>query len=183
VRTMPPETANSPSAQPVTYSAFKVGEPPDPHPPDAEVGVAIPSAMAFLGLSFVCCALLVTGMPPLAGFIGKLALLSGAFETLSNGRDALRGWLLICVLLAGGFAGLLAMSRIGMRLFWSVTGRTTPRLRLIEAGPVAFLILLCIGITFAAGPVMAYIDSAARMLSEPRPYIRAVLADDPRDAP
>jgi multicomponent K+:H+ antiporter subunit D len=183
MRTMPPETANSPSAQPVTYSAFKVGEPPDPHPPDAEVGVAIPSAMAFLGLSFVCCALLVTGMPPLAGFIGKLALLSGAFATLSSGRDALRGWLLICVLLAGGFAGLLAMSRIGMRLFWSVTGRTTPRLRLIEAGPVAFLILLCIGLTVAAGPVMAYIDSAARMLSAPQPYIRAVLGDDPRVAP
>ena len=55
-----------------------------------------------------------------------------------------------------------------MRLFWSVTGRTTPRLRLIEAGPVAFLILLCIGLTVAAGPVMAYIDSAARMLSAPR---------------
>jgi len=183
MRTMTPETANSPSAQPVTYSAFRVGEPPDPHPPDAEVGVAIPSAMAFLGLAFVGCALLVTGMPPLAGFVGKLALLSGAFATLSRSGDTFRAWLLIGVLLAGGFAGLLAMSRIGMRLFWSVTGRATPRLRVIEAGPVAFLILLCIGLTAAAGPVMKYVDSAAQLLSDPQAYIRAVLADAPEGAP
>jgi len=86
-------------------------------------------------------------------------------------------------LLAGGFAGLLAMSRIGMRLFWSVTGRATPRLRVIEAGPVAFLILLCIGLTAAAGPVMKYVDSAAQLLSDPQAYIRAVLADAPEGAP
>ena len=104
MRTMTPETANSPSAQPVTYSAFKVGEPPDPHPPDAEVGVAIPSAMAFLGLAFVCCALLVTGMPPLAGFIGKLALLSGAFATLSSERRY-----------ATGLATHLCVARRGIR--------------------------------------------------------------------
>ena len=183
MRIMALETAYSPAVQPVTYSAFSVGEPPEPHAPDAEIGIAIPAAMAFLGLAFVCCTLLVTGMPPFAGFIGKLALLSGIFTTMSAGAAALHGWLFIGLLLLGGFAGLLALSRIGMRLFWSVTGRTTPRLRLIEAGPVAFLILLCVGITVAADPVMAYIDSAARMLSEPRPYIRAVLPDDPRGAP
>jgi hypothetical protein len=37
-----------------------------------------------------------------------------------------------------------------MTLFWSVTGRTTPRLRLIEVGPVAFLIVLCLAVTVAA---------------------------------
>ena len=183
MRIMALETAYSPAAQPVTYSAFSVGEPPEPHAPDAEIGIAIPAAMAFLGLAFVCCTLLVTGMPPFAGFIGKLALLSGIFTSMPAGAAALRGWLFIGLLLMGGFAGLLALSRIGMRLFWSVTGRVTPRLRVIEAGPVAFLILSCVALTAAAGYVMTYVDSAAHMLSEPRTYIRAVLTDAPEKAP
>lgn len=183
IRIMALETAYSPAVQPVTYSAFSVGEPPEPHAPDAEIGIAIPAAMAFLGLAFVCCTLLVTGMPPFAGFIGKLALLSGIFTTMSAGAAALHGWLFIGLLLLGGFAGLLALSRIGMRLFWSVTGRVTPRLRLIEAGPVAFLILSCVALTAAAGYVMTYVDSAAHMLNEPRTYIRAVLTDALEKAP
>jgi len=36
---------------PPTYTAFAVGEPPDPYAPDDEVGVALPAAMAFLGQS------------------------------------------------------------------------------------------------------------------------------------
>jgi len=70
-----------------------------------------------------------------------------------------------------------------MRLFWSVTGRATPRLRIIEAGPVAFLILLCIVLTAAAGPMMTYVDSAARTLNDPETYIRAVLPRTQRASP
>jgi multicomponent K+:H+ antiporter subunit D len=161
-----PETARSPLSHPVTYTAFQVGEPPDPQEPDAEVGIAIPAAMAFLGLAFICCTLLVTGMPPLAGFVAKLAMLSAAFQGLASGADALRSWLLI-----------------GLRLFWSVTGRATPRLRVIEAGPVAFLLVLCIALTAAAGPLMTFIDSAAGTLQDPQSYIRAVLPGSSRAAP
>jgi multicomponent K+:H+ antiporter subunit D len=64
--------------------------------------------------------------------------------------------------------------RIGLRLFWSVAGRTTPRLRVIEVGSVAFLIVLCLGLTAGAGPVMTYLESAARSLHAPEVYIRLV---------
>jgi multicomponent K+:H+ antiporter subunit D len=74
------------------------------------------------------------------------------------------------------------LTRIGMRLFWSVTGRITPRLRIIEAGPVAYLILLCIALTIGAGPTMTYLDSAASTIREPGAYIRAVLEDQRRSA-
>ncbi len=40
-------------------------------------GRAIPAGVAFLGLGFVGCTLLLTGMPPLSGFVGKFAMLSG----------------------------------------------------------------------------------------------------------
>jgi multicomponent K+:H+ antiporter subunit D len=176
MRTAAPETANSASAQPATYGAFNVGEPPDPHSEEDEVGVAIPAALAFLGLVFVCCTLLVTGLPPLAGFVAKVGLLSAALDSVSARETAAHSWTLIVVLLAGGLVGLIALSRLGMRLFWSVIGRNTPRLRLMEAGPVAFLVLLCFALTLAAGPAMTYLDSTAQMLNQPQTYIRTVLS-------
>ena len=66
-----------------------MGEPPDPYSPDDEVGVALPAATAFLGLSFVCCALLVTGLPPLAGFIAKFALVAAAIAATLLGANEL----------------------------------------------------------------------------------------------
>lgn len=166
----------TPDAPPATYQAFSVGVPPAPRPPDEEVGIAIPAAMAFLGLNFVCCAVLVTGLPPLSGFVAKFALAAAAIEapSVSSARPW-QAWTLVTLLLLGGFVGLIALTRAGMRLFWSVTDRRTPRLRVVEAAPLAFLILLCLALTVAAGPAMKYFQDAAQALNDPAAYIRAVL--------
>ena len=177
-----PDLGDRAATPPPTYSAFAVGEPPDPYAPDDEVGVALPAAMAFLGLAFVFCALLVTGMPPLAGFIAKFSLAAAAIDALPGSGGAIREWLFVIVLLSGGLAGLIALVRVGMRLFWSATGRQTPRLSITEAGPVAFLILVCVAITIAAGPTMTYLDSAAAGLADPQLYIDSVL-QRPHEAP
>jgi multicomponent K+:H+ antiporter subunit D len=164
---------------PPTYTAFAVGEPPDPYSPNDEIGVTLPAATAFLGLAFVCCALLVTGLPPLAGFIAKFSLVAAAVEALPSpdapGGGIGREWFLIVALLGSGLAGLIALMRVGMRLFWSVSGRKTPLLWISEAAPVAFLLLICVALTVAAGPAMTYLDSTAAALEHPEPYIRNVL--------
>jgi multicomponent K+:H+ antiporter subunit D len=154
------------------YAAYGVVD-PDPYGIDEEVGAAIPAAMAFLGLVFVCCVLLVTGLPPLAGFVAKFALLSAALASTEAGRPAV--WVLAAGILVSGLAGVLAFTRIGMRLFWSTVGRRTPRLRVLEAMPVAMLVLLTLGFSVAAGPVMTYLEAAARSLHDPDTYIRSVL--------
>lgn len=165
------DAAPLPSA---TYKAFGVEEPPQPQAPDDEVGIAIPAAMAFLGLAFIFCVVLVTGLPPLSGFLAKFALLSAALAVTADVSPAT--WMLVVALLAAGLAGVIALTRIGMRLFWSAAQRTTPRLRVIEAGPVAFLILVCIAMTVGASPLMTYLDAASQMLHAPRTYIDAVLS-------
>jgi multicomponent K+:H+ antiporter subunit D len=154
------------------YAAYGVID-PDPYGTDEEVGAAIPAAMAFLGLMFVCCVLLVTGLPPLAGFVAKFALLSAALAAAEAGGAAV--WALAAGVLISGLAGALAFTRIGMRLFWSTVGRRTPRLRVLEAMPVAMLVLLTLGFSVAAGPVMTYLEAAARSLHDPDTYIRSVL--------
>ena len=56
-------------------------------------GRAIPAGVAFLGLSFVGCTLLLAGLPPLSGFVGKFAMLSGLLRRRAGhaGRLDLHG--------------------------------------------------------------------------------------------
>src|SRR5690606_20836760 len=59
----------------------------EPHPgtnlddnEEALVGRAIPAALAFLGIAFAVCALVTAGLPPLSGFVAKVAMLSALLE-------------------------------------------------------------------------------------------------------
>jgi multicomponent K+:H+ antiporter subunit D len=160
----------------VTLDAFDLDDPASVNRSDDVVGVAIPAAMAFLGLAFISCALLVTGLPPLSGFVAKLSLLSAAVSAANESVVPMDAWILVAAVLLSGLAGLIGLGRTGIRVFWASDDRSTPRLRLIEAGPVAVLLLLCVGLAAGAGPVSAYLDDAARSLDQPKSYIDAVMS-------
>lgn len=162
------------------FAAFGVRE-PVPYGTDDDVGVAIPRAIAFLGLVFVSCVLLVAGLPPLPGFIAKFALLSVTVEVAPAAGLAVYGWVFAATVLASGFVAILALTRVGIRLFWTVTARTAPRLRVVEAAPVAFLISLCFLLAFSASPVMTYLEGTARSLHDPQSYVDTVLGISERD--
>lgn len=176
-RTVPSAAAPAepPLPQSPFYMAFGVRE-PDPYGTGEDIGVAIPRAIAFLGLAFVSCVLLVTGLPPLPGFIAKFALLSTAIDSAPAVGLGDAAWAFAAAVLVSGFAGVVALTRVGIRLFWTVTARTTPRLRVAEAAPVAVLVALCIVLGTAASPIMEYLEDAATSLHEPQDYIRNVLA-------
>jgi len=164
--------------QPI-YVAYGIKE-PSTYAGSEDAGLAIPAAMAFLGMVFVCCVLLVTGLPPLPGFLAKFALLATAIKSAPAAGVPASTWLLCAAVLLSGFAGIIALSRVGMRLFWSISARTVPRLRLVEAAPIAILVLLLIGLVVVADPVTRYLESAARSLHQPDTYIRAVLSQQTR---
>lgn len=160
----------------LTSDLFDLDDPEAPNRSDDVVGVAIPAAMAFLGLAFVSCALLVTGLPPLSGFVAKLSLLSAAVAEANSSMQPAGAWILVGTLLMAGLAGIISFGRAGIRIFWGNEDRTTPRLRALEAGPVVVLILLCMALAAAAGPVSGYLEDAARSLDHPSTYIDAVLS-------
>lgn len=159
----------------VSLDAFNITDPESDDSSDDVVGIAIPAAMVFLGMSFIACALLIIGLPPLSGFVAKVGLLSAALTASGATSNA---WILTATVLVSGFIGLIAFSRTGIHLFWTFSNIQVPRLRLSEALPVASLIVLCGLLAMRAGPITNYLDQTAYYLDDPSQYISSVLARD-----
>jgi multicomponent K+:H+ antiporter subunit D len=144
----------------------------------AVVGQVIPWTMAFLGLSFIACALLIIGMPPLSGFIGKLSLIGALLNPLGLGTAAPLSpgaWGLLALLILTGLASLMAFSRLGIQRFWTPEERPSPLLRKLECAPIFLLLGLSIVLTFKAEPLLRYTQATADALNNPQQYVLAVL--------
>ncbi|KAA0911565.1 monovalent cation/H+ antiporter subunit D [Pusillimonas sp. ANT_WB101] len=163
----------------VSQEAFELEDPESPDQSDDVVGVAIPAAMAFLGMAFIACGLLIAGLPPLAGFVAKFSLVSAALQTSSTDTPSVAAWSLVAGMLISGLVAIIAFSRTGIRLFWSPDDTNTPRLRISEAGPVGVLVLSCVALAIWAGPVLNYLQETAAYLDQPASYIDAVVSQNP----
>lgn len=184
------ERSRSANEMPLFDDADLIARPLDPLQPlkginlddeqKAVVGQVIPWTMAFLGLSFIACALLIIGMPPLSGFIGKLGLLHALLNPLGlgNGADepvSNAAWGLLALLILSGLASLIAFSRLGIQRFWTPEERPSPLLRRLECVPIIALLGLSILLTFKAEPLLRYTQAAAQTLNNPQQYVMAVL--------
>ncbi|APW43408.1 monovalent cation/H+ antiporter subunit D [Rhodoferax saidenbachensis] len=141
---------------------------------EALIGRPIPAATALLGLAFIACTLLVAGLPPLSGFVGKVLMLSALLK--DTGTVA---WTLLTLVVLSGLFALVALSRVGMRFFWAPVNRAAPVLRVAEFLPIALLVLLCGIYTVRAETVMAYTRSTVQALYTPAGYVQAVMGARP----
>jgi multicomponent K+:H+ antiporter subunit D len=140
--------------------------------------------MSILGLGFIGCALVISGLPPLSGFVAKFALLTAALNAQA-GTISIVAWIFLVILILSGMASLIALTRAGISAFWTSADQTVPRVRLLEITPVAILLLLCALQTIQAGPVIRFMQATAHSLHAPGDYIRGVLGSaaerpDPR---
>jgi multicomponent K+:H+ antiporter subunit D len=155
----------------LTMEAFAVED-----EPSESAGVAIPAAMAFLGLTFLGCSLVMTGLPPLSGFVAKFGLFHALLSEHSTIPLGYSGWALIALVVTSGLAGTIALMRFGVRTFWAVGVSSPPHLRASEAAPVFLLLILCVLMTIYAGPLTDYLDRTAATLHTPQLYIEQVLS-------
>jgi multicomponent K+:H+ antiporter subunit D len=154
--------------------AFADAEPPQGTNLDdderALTGRAIPAALAFLGVAFTVCAMVVAGLPPLSGFVAKLAMLTALIELRSP-----LAWSLFALLIVSGLFAMTALMRVGMRHFWAGGDRPSPRLRVAETLPIAGLLAAAAALVVQGDRTIAYAQATAQALHTPQQYIKAVM--------
>jgi len=125
------------------------------------------------GLLYLIAAIAAVGLPPLAGFVGKLLILDASF--------ALPGWQAVwTTILVTTLVGVIGFSRGGSTLFWkeappataAIAGASRSRAEFVA--PVVLLALLT-GLTVTAGWVTAQTRATAAQIMAPERYVAAIL--------
>lgn len=190
-RLLESEFPNPDDADPVPFFLDEIEPPRDTNldeQQEALTGRVIPASTAFLGFSFLACTLLLTGTPPLSGFIGKFMMLSGLLSTEEAGSAlqepvSTEAWVMLALVIMSGFAALVALSRTGIRMFWTPRDRPAAQLKVLECLPIGLLLTLCLLISFRAEPLARYLQAAASELKDPHGYVQAVQGVRPLPPP
>lgn len=160
----------------ITMEAFAIED-----KPEDPVGVGIPWALAFLGLSFTACALVISGMPPLSGFVAKFSLFHAMLLKSAGmpGGVSATVWLQIGLIVLSGLAAIIALMRLGVRTFWASGVVAPPPLKVSEALPISALVLLCVLLAWQAGTVFDYLGRTVDGLTRSGQYSERVLGEPP----
>ena len=126
---------------------------------------------------FLLAALSLAGIPPLSGFVGKLAIVSAGFGA--------QEYAIVGVSLLVSLFTLFSMAKIWNGVFWGTA--EDPTIRLARAAPedrlgapvlmnvaTVGLVLLTLAIAAGAGPLYQLCERAAEGLLDPSAYVAAV---------
>ncbi|SFV38403.1 multicomponent K+:H+ antiporter subunit D [Devosia crocina] len=141
---------------------------------DQEVSRTIPAAATIVSLCFVVVGLIMAGLPPLSGFLAKFAMISSAFS--ADDAPTAATWWFMGAMVGSGLLVLVSMVRNGINIFWVSLPEGDIRLRPMEIAPVVVLLLLCLLMAVAAGPVLEAMTETAMALHTSAPYVEAVFA-------
>jgi multicomponent Na+:H+ antiporter subunit D len=118
----------------------------------------------------------LAGIPPLSGFIAKLAVLGAVLDRAH--------YVVAAVALAASLMTVWSMARLWEGAFWkpAPTHPAQARLGTAIVAPIAFLVAFILAMTAAAGPVYKLSMRAAAQLLDGPGYVRAVLGDEVKRA-
>lgn len=126
---------------------------------------------------FLVAALSLVGVPPLAGFVAKLAVVEAGVGVSQ--------WTIVVAALVTGFFTLFSMTKIWSGVFWGTPEVEPPLASARGDGPLqapramtsatAALVAVTVALAVIAGPVYDMSERAARSLVDAEPYVEAVL--------
>lgn len=127
-----------------------------------------------LGALFMLAGMAMVGMPPLSGFVAKIAILDGLWATGAGGM----AW---AVILGASLLLLVGYARAGSTLFWkAAAGGGAAALRVPPVAPASLAVVVLLlastgALSLLGGPVMEATTATAAELLDRERYIRAVL--------
>jgi multicomponent K+:H+ antiporter subunit D len=123
-----------------------------------------------IGIAFFMAALVVVGLPPFSGFIGKVLILQAA-----EGMNEI-AWVYPIVLVAS-LVSLMAISRAGTTIFWRHSGESTNDEPIAPVKLVAIALLLSTSplLVVFGGPVTDFTNQAAAQLHDTTQSVDALL--------
>jgi multicomponent K+:H+ antiporter subunit D len=133
-------------------------------------GPEVPQA-SLIGALFFATAILIAGLPPLSGFIGKLLVIRAALA------DPAWAWVM-GLILASGLLSVVALARSGSLLFFRAAGPapvSSAAKEIPALAPAMGLLALCLVLVIWAGPILGFGQAAAHQLLHPQTYVQAVL--------
>jgi multicomponent K+:H+ antiporter subunit D len=162
--------------------AFRTFSPLDANLDDQQVvlvGRAIPAALAYLATTFLLCTLVLAGLPPLSGFVGKVAMLGALLQAGDGPSGPAARWALFTLLILSGLAAAIALTRAFIAHFWALQERPQPHLHVIEVIPVTLLLGACVALAAGGESALAFTREAAAALHTPQGYVDAIMGARP----
>lgn len=140
----------------------------------AKLGSMAKTAPVIAVLFFIP-AMNVGGIPPLSGFIGKVALIDAGIQS-----GTVLAWVLVGVSALVSLLTLYAMAKIWNRAFWQgpqgeLEENPVPG---VMYGATIAMVAVSVALTIFAGPLMSFADAAGEAVMQRAPYVEAVLGDD-----
>lgn len=138
-----------------------------------------------LAMTFFVIALMMAGLPPFSGFLGKVLILQ------ATANMAAQGWI-IAIILIVSLLSIIAFTRVGFILFWRATtpednpkeeayaayqalpNQAPPRndktIYLLLAGLIAYVV--------CAAPILNYVEKTAAQITDASLYQHSILKTD-----
>ena len=138
-----------------------------------------------IAASFFIIALIMAGLPPFSGFLGKVLLLQ------ATAHQAYQGWIIAIVLIVS-LLSIIAFTRVGFILFWRATVpeqdqkeeaftayQVLPNQAPARNDKTIYLMLFALILyVVCAKPILQYVEQTAQQISDAALYQQAVLRTD-----
>jgi multicomponent Na+:H+ antiporter subunit D len=133
-----------------------------------EIG-GVGKGMSLTGVLYFLGGMALAGVPPLNGFISKLALVGGGISAES--------WLVLGLVVSAGLITMMYMFRTWQLIFQQQPDSRTVGLKDYGDQPIApaLLIGVCVLLGIYAVPLVTLATSVVTQLGDPQAYIRLVL--------